>query len=296
MLKRVTVALVIASIVLFLPQGTQAFTLSIGSWQASGSQMWRIAFPGSGASDMSNDDAGVSELYYPQSGNYVTANYEQPLSAKRKLSIEAGILGALTPATGTDSDWDYSRKPDLWYYGTFITSGSSTFFNIDLKQAVGPGTEFFYGYGYSHSKYIMTDGYYSIMDYSQTASSLPDLNSTYSLTYQGPHAGFAATKQLTSKLAMVGSIAYAPLTLVQGRGWWNLRELDFEHTGSGQMLDGKIGLRYNVAERRDNSLTLGYRYQQYSLFTGSENTSPDITWSKAVKTQEGWFLDGNFKF
>ncbi|SMC82596.1 hypothetical protein [Sporomusa malonica] len=298
MLKPIVIALMVATLTLSQTLGAVASTLSISNWQASGSQMWRITFPGdtSGLADSQQANSGASELYYPHSGNYATINYEYELSPNRKLTIEAGILGTLTPATGSDSDWDYSKSQDLWYYGVFQTNGSSTFINIDVKQATSPNTEFFYGYGYSNSQYSMTNGYYSIMNYVETTTSLPNLNSTYSMVYHGPHVGFSGTKQLAPKLALVGSISYSPLALAQGQGWWNLRNLDFEHLGSGQMLDGKIGLRYLVAGRHDNALTLGYRYQQHRLYTGSEDTSSAITWTDATKIQQGWYMGGDFKF
>ncbi|HWR41549.1 hypothetical protein [Sporomusa sp.] len=298
MLKPISVALMVATLMLSQPLGAAASALSISNWQASGSQMWRITFPGyaTGLPDSQKANSGTSELHYPQSGNYATINYEEQLSPKHKLSVEAGVLGTITPATGSDSDWDYSKSQDLWYYGVFQTKGSSTFINIDVRLPSSPNTEFFYGYGYSNSHYLMTDGYYSIMDYAGTTTSLPNLNSAYSIVYQGLHAGFTGTKQLAPKLALVGSIRYSPLMLVQGHGWWNLRNLDFEHLGSGQMLDGKIGLRYSVAGHRDNALTLGYRYQQYSLYTGSENTSSSITWTNATKVQQGWYMGGDFTF
>lgn len=284
---------------LILSQPAAAATLSLNNWQASGSQIWRITFPGyGGLSTIDGKTAsGTSELYYPQSGNYATINYEKPLSPTHKINLEVGILGTFTSGTGTDSDWDYSQSEKLWHYGVFETGGNSTIINLDFKHTIGNNTDFFYGYGYSNSHYVMTQGHYSILDYDDNANiSLPNLNSTYSLVYHGPHMGLATTKQLAPKLTLVGSLSYSPLTLVQGRGWWNLRDLNFRHLGTGQMIDGKIGLRYNVTNHRDNSLTLGYRYQQYNLFTGSENTSEQITWAKATKVQQGWYMGGDFSF
>lgn len=112
--------------------------------------------------------------------------------------------------------------------------------------------------------------------------------------YHGPHVGLASSRQLTPNLALVGSFTYSPLSLVQGHGWWNLRNLDFQHLGTGRMLDGNVGLQYQVVGRRDQVLTAGYRYQHYALYTGSENTSDQITWTKADKVQQGWYMGGEF--
>lgn len=298
MQKFIGVALLVSLLTVGAPFGAAAATLSVNNWQASGSQMWRITFPSStgGLSTFTKTDTGASELYYPQSGTYAIVSYEEPLSPVHKVSVELGALQTMTPGTGSDSDWDYSRSQDLLHYGVFSTDGNSTLLNVDIKHAINSESEFFYGYGYSNSKYTMTQGYYSVMNGKDVNTSLPDLNSTYSLAYHGPHAGVAGSKQLAPKLALVGSLSYSPLTIVQGHGWWNLRSLDFQHLGTGQMLDGKIGLRYSVAGRRDNALTVGYRYQHYSLFTGTENTSDQITWSKAVKVQQGWYMGGDFSF
>lgn len=289
-------SLLMATLMLFQP--ASAATLKISNWQASGSQMWRINFPGysSQMSDIEKATLGASELYYPQSGTYATINYETNLSPTHKLSLEVGTQGTLTPGTGTDSDWDYSRSKELWHYGVFQTDGNSTFINLDVKHPIAKDTELFYGYGYSNSQYVMSQGYYSTINYAAVSVPLSNLHSTYSLVYHGPHVGLVGTKQLAPKLALVGSLSYSPLSVVRGHGKWNLRDLDFEHFGTGQMLDGKIGLRYNVDGRRDNSLSLGYRYQHYGLYTGSENTSSQITWTKATKIQLGWYMGGDFRF
>lgn len=297
MLKSLGIFVVALTLILVQPLETVASSLSVSNWQTSGSQQWRITFPGSGNGlSVPNANSGTSELYYPHSGNYATVNYEQSLSPVHKVQLEIGILGSLHQGAGSDSDWDYSRSPDVWYYGVFQTGGSSTLLNLDFKHSINSDTELFYGYGYSNSLYTMKQGYYSVMDYNPVSTSLPNLDSTYSIVYHGPHIGITETKQLSPGLALVGSITYAPLTAVEGHGWWNLRDLDFRHTGTGQMLDGRIGLKYLIAGRQDNSLTVGYRYQKNSLYTGSENTSSDITWTKATQEQYGWYMGGDFKF
>ena len=216
------VILMLATLQLLQSVAAAAPNLSISNWQARGSQMWRITFPGyaSGLPNSAATAGGASELYYPQSGQYTTLNYEKELSPTQTLSLEAGLLGNIMPATGNDSDWDYSQAPGLWYFGTFKTRGSSTFLNVDIKRRLKNATEFFYGYGYANSRYNMTQGYYSMMDYTPVATSLPALNSTYSLVYHGPHVGLAASRQLSPRLVLVGSISYAPLSLAQGHGWW----------------------------------------------------------------------------
>lgn len=292
-------SLFIAALMFFQPTAaTAATTLSLSNWQATGSQIWRINFPGynSAMTDSEKANLGTSELYYPQQGTYATINYDAPLSPKHKVSLEVGVQGALTPSTGTDSDWDYSRSENLWHYGVFQTNGSSTLVNLDFKHSIVKDTEFFYGYGYSNSNFLMSQGYYSIIDYTPVNTSLPNLHSSYSLAYHGPHIGLTSTKQLTPNLALTGTLSYSPLSVAQGHGIWNLRDLDFRHLGTGQMLDSKIALRLNIAGRRDNSLTVGYRYQHYSLYTGAENTSDQITWTKATKIQQGWYMGGDFRF
>jgi len=296
--KRISLVftLLLATVMLIRP--ASASTLALSNWHANGSQMWRINFPGYNNAMPANQktDLGVSELTYPQSGTYASVTYDIPLSSSHKISLDAGTLGAFSSATGTDSDWDYSRSKELWHYGTFQTDGTSTFINLDFKHMLANNTEFFYGYGYSNSQYVMTQGYYSVLDYAAVDLPLPTLHSTYSIAYHGPHVGLTGTKQLAPKLALVGSFSYSPLVLVQGHGIWNLRNLDFRHFGTGQMLDGKIALHYAIAGRRDNALILGYRYQYYSLYTGSENTSNQITWTKATKLQHGWYMGGEFSF
>lgn len=85
----------------------------------------------------------------------------------------------------------------------------------------------------------MTDGVYYTENYA--AQNPPDvlsgLNSTYSATYQGPHVGIAGSSPVSSEVRVVGSLAYSPLAFYQDHGRWNLRDLDFVHTGTAQMVE-----------------------------------------------------------
>ncbi len=293
--KKLARSISIAAILLSQLSTTLAADITLGAWHADGSQLWRTSFPlnqTGGINPGSNN--GASQLYYPQSGNYLTAVYENQISPIKKFQIEAGLMGNIHHANGSDSDWDYSQSQNLWYYGEFNTGGHSSYVNIDWKEKTGANTEFFYGYTYRNNYFRMTDGLYSIEAYGATADSLPALDSTYRMVYQGPHVGITAHSPLTAKLSLVGSLSYSPLILAQGNGWWNLRDLSFAHSGSAQMLDTSIGLRYAVVPNKA-TITLGYRYQWFSLFRGWESISPDISWEKATNIQRGFYIAGTTK-
>lgn len=196
--------------------------LSLGAWQTEGSQTWRITFPPNGA----------SELYYPHSTRYFTAAYENKPSRQGFLRLEGGISGGITAATGSDSDWNYAASPDLWYYGEFQTTGSGGFLSIDfIKQRAGG--EYFLGYSYNQNTYRMTNGTYYVENYNRQnpPRSLPDLDSSYRIAYHGPHIGVRGQTRLTPAVSLTGSVAYSPFAVVEGQGWWNLRELEFTHNG-----------------------------------------------------------------
>ncbi len=262
--------------------------LTLGQWPADGWQMWRITFPANGA----------SELRYPQSGTYLTASYENELTRRNKLRIEGGLTNGLRGTTGSDSDWDYTRRADLWYYGEFKTTGASAFANVDFVKKGADGREFFIGYGYRQNAFRMTEGVYYIEDY--TAQNPPEtlsgLGSTYTATYQGPHVGVRDKVALSPRVSVVGSLAYSPVALVQGHGWWNLRSLNFDHTGVGQMVDAYVGLRYALNDRKTAAVTAGYRYQYMSLYNGTENTNGDISWDKATNVQKGFYVTSEIRF
>lgn len=120
------------------------------------------------------------------------------------------------------------------------------------------------------------------------------MDSYYTSIYQGPHVGLDIKYPVASKLTATGSLAYTPLAVAQGHGWWNLRSLDFTHTGPAQMLDANICLTYSLS--KEKSFTLGYRYQYYSIFSGRENLSSQISWEKATNTQHGIFMKATGKF
>lgn len=250
--------------------------------------MWRITFPPDGA----------SELIYPHSGRYFVGAYENDLSHRATLRIEGGIMGNLGAATGSDSDWDYTKSPGLWYYGEFKTTGTSNFLKVDWKKPTSENSEFFFGYSYRHNGYHMTDGRYFIENYVQDnpPNILSSLNSTYDITYQGPHVGVTAKSKVSSALTVVGSLSYSPFAAVQGHGWWNLRDLDFIHTGPGQIWDGDIGLRFAPGNLNNAAITVGYRYQYMSLLRGTENTSSAVVWDKATSIQQGYYVSGQIRF
>lgn len=279
---------IILSFLFFSPGMAAAAGLTVGLWPASGSQMWRISFPAD----------GVSELHYPHTSTYLTASYENDLPHKAKLRIEGGLASTIKAATGSDSDWDHARSSSLWYYGEFKTTGASGFVNIDWVKPAGKNTEYFLGYGYRRNNYRMTDGLYYIDNYvmSNPPNALNGLDSTYSAVYQGPHIGIAGRSALSPRVSVVGSLAYTPLALVQGHGWWNLRSLDFVHTGAGRMVDAQIGLRYTPAGVKNGSVTAGYRYQHMSLYQGTENTGSEISWDKATNVQKGFYFASEFRF
>jgi hypothetical protein len=272
-----------------------AADLTIGSWQVTGSQMWRTTFPTTALSS-GTDEGGASELRYPQSGRYLTVNYEQAMSKNRTLRIEAGVMGSIQSGTGSDSDWNYSLYGnDLWYYGEFASTGRSMFATIDWVQKVDKNNERFWGYSYRDNSFIMTDGVYYRWENQDIAPlHLSDLHSTYKMIYQGPHMGWRYTAALSRKWLATGMLSYAPIAYVRGHGWWNLRDLPFSHNGPGQMLDVSLGIKYNLTAQ--TAITAGYRYQYHGLFHGWEDTDKDIRWEKATNIQKGFYLGGEMRF
>jgi hypothetical protein len=273
----------------FLPVPVFAYGLSVGEWNVSGSQTWRTTFPLNGS--VVN---GASELYYPITGKYVTATLEYPLANHKTLTVEGGVMGSMSTAPGSDSDWDYSTGSNLWYYGTFDSNGTGHKIAVSIKNPLNRNADFFYGYSYNYNHYRMTNGLYIIENYTATDDVLSNLDSHYTMIYDGPYAGLALHHTLSPKVTAFASAAYTPLAFAQGHGWWNLRSLDFEHIGSAQMLQGTAGLLFAPAPAY--SFTLGYRYQYDTLITGWENTSPDITWESAVNTQKGFYFSGKVNF
>ncbi len=280
-----------ALIVLFVLGGTgiaAASNVSLGVWPADGSQLWRISFPA----------AGASELYYPHASAYLTASYENTLRRGGRLRVEGGLANGVKAAAGSDSDWDYSQGSGLEYYGRFKTGGESAFVNVDWYQPGSKDHEYFFGYGYRQNAFRMTDGVYYIENYAtqNPADTLAGLDSTYTATYQGPHVGVKGKSDLSERVSVVGSLAYSPLAYYQGHGWWNLRGLDFDHTGTGQMVDASIGLRYALGGGKDGAVTAGYRYQYMSLYHGTESTNADISVDKATSVQKGFYFTTEFRF
>lgn len=288
-MKQSIAGLIGLTIIFFISSSpVQAAEFSLGTWHATGYEAWRTSFT---LYDDSGAGSGSSELLYPQSGHYLIGSYENQLSSKKSLRIDGGILTHLKDAGGTDSDWDYSSGEKLWWYGEFKTSGRSGFLNIDLVKPLSKNAEFFYGYGYRINKFRMTDGIYHIEDYAPVQDTLSNLDSYYTTIYQGPHIGVSAAAPLAAKIAAFGSLTYTPLAVAQGHGWWNLRSLDFTHIGPAQMFDSSIGLTY--AFTKDKSLTLGYRYQYYGIFSGRENLSSQVSWDKATNIQRGLFIEAS---
>ncbi len=288
-LAKILHSLTLALLIIFCQAGPAAAgAVSLGMWPADGKQVWRISFPVDGA----------SELFYPHSGTYITAKYENALSRRSLLRVEGGLASGVKAASGSDSDWDYTRSQNLCYYGEFKTSGASVFANVDWVKPGGKNREYFIGYGYRQNAFRMTDGVYYIENYvpQNPPNTLAALDSTYTATYQGPHIGVKERSDLSERVSVVGSLTYSPLALFQGHGWWNLRGLSFDHIGAGQMVDAFVGLRYALNGSKDNSVTAGYRYQYMSLYKGTESTSADISVDKATSVQKGFYFATEIRF
>ena len=275
-------------------QSVLAGDFAIGSWPVQGYTKWRIEFPMANRSTAFSDH-GASELYYPQEGSYVTMGYKTQPNKKGFFSADGGYLNRLRPGIGFDADWDYTQSDREWYYGEFRSGGSSGYLDFRWHKPVSGDSEVFLGYSYRHSNFQMNDGQYSVYDYQSVNTSLPDLNSTYSLTYQGPHIGAATNKKISPTLSIIGTITYSPLAAVRGHGYWNLRDLDFVHSGLGHMVDTQLGLRYSMP-KNSGSLTLSYQYRYMDIYKGGENTSHDITWVTAATVQEGVLVSGEYRF
>lgn len=275
--------LVTALLLFSLPFPVSAASAQFGLWQASGFQEWRTSFPLS-----SGSAPGASELYYPQSGTYLTGSYETALKHRHFWRIDGGLLVRKTSGTGSDSDWDFNQGNSLWWYGEFKSAANSAFLNIDYVSRKSPAWETFWGYGYRSNRFTMTDGIYYIENYAAPSpypDNLAGLNSTYQMVYHGPHAGLRYQMPVLPHLAMISSLTYSPLAFIRGEGWWNLRQMRFVHNGIGQMLDASVGLAYNFSAQA--GVSLGYRYQYSSLYHGWENTSDAISWNKATNIQRG---------
>lgn len=256
--------------------------------------MWRTSFPTATADPAGQ--RGASELYYPQNGTYVIGTYENSLPKKQSLRIETGIMNSINPAIGSDTDWENQASAAKWYYGEFTSRGSSMFINADWVHKKTAHLERYYGYSYRYNSFNMTDGtYYLVNNVPQSPPlQVGGLDSTYKMIYQGPHIGWKYTAPSRGKLTPVATLSYTPLAYVHGRGWWNLRSLDFTHIGPGQMLDTSLALRYSPTS--STAFILGYRYQYNSLFRGWENTSGDISWDKATAIQQGFYFSAQTQF
>lgn len=286
----VFIFLVFCSFVTNIPPANAA-SVSLGSWHVTGSQMWRTSFP------LDPNSNGASELYYPHSGNYITGSFETETGKNKSFRMDGGFMGNIRSGTGSDSDWNYQVGGNqLWYYGEFKTTGSAAYINLNWITHQNKNTSVFYGYSYNRNHYKMTDGIYYINNYQieSPPQQLFGLNSSYTMTYQGPHIGISTEKKVTPKISTVGSIKYSPIALAQGHGNWNLRNLEFNHTGSAQMLDTMAGVRFALSS--SSSFTVGYRYQWCSLFKGQEDLNSDIRWDKATNIQKGIYFSGTTSF
>lgn len=288
--KRTPFLLTFLLLSLTLQTPTLAADVSLGTWHTTGSQLWRTVYP-----LHTTVLDGASELYYPHSSTYLTASYENPISPNHSLFIESGVVTNTTPNTGSDSDWDTSKSNALSYYGQFKTKDKGHFISVDFKHRTSNHTSIFYGYTYNMNHYSMADGLYSISNYVPVNQPLPNLNSYYNMIYQGPHIGIRHEVPVTHTLTAIGSFSYAPLMLAQGHGWWNLRNLSFDHTGTAQMIDTTIGLRYALPSK-NTTINLGYRYQSRTLRNDVESFSSAISWSKATNVTQGYFFTGEKNF
>jgi hypothetical protein len=165
---------------------------------------------------------------------------------------------------------------------------------IDILKEISKNSAFCWGYSYSINHYRMTQGHYSTDDFHTVNSKYPNLASTYTMIYQGPYVGVTGQLPLTGTFSLVGATFYSPLALVEGQGWWNLRDMNFSHLGTGQILDTFFGAK--LMHSKDKALTIGYRYKYAGLYHGGESISSTISWDKATFIQRGPFISSQIRF
>jgi hypothetical protein len=272
--------------------------VSFAVWSSSGEQEFVTSFladPGAGA----NSPRVVSRLRYPLQGTIGELAMEVPLQNNQILTFRYGSSN-LRPGQGDDTDWNYADKPDVWYYGTFNTTGTTRYYHLDWRRG-NRDHETFIGYRAQHSFLRMQEGHYRIDDYEAVDYDLPGLNSIYDITYQGLWIGGRGRHPISDHLSIEGSIAYSPLMFVQGFGDWNLRDMAFTEEGMGQGADGAIGITYHANSQID--ATVGYRYQWLQQRGGQDVTNFAGTpnqyyadWDKAVAIQRGFYGKVNVRF
>lgn len=269
-------------------------TASVGAWTGIGEQKFVTSFPKVG-----NDGARVvSRLRYPLNSQMNEFTMEVPVG--KQYFMRMGYANnTIKPGRGDDIDWDYSQNQNMWYYGTFSTSGGSQYYNIELvNKQVGFSTVV--GYRAQTNFFLMQDGHYEIINYDAEANqSLIGLNSTYEITYEGIWIGLQGEKAINPKVTVEGSVFYSPYLQVKAAGDWNLRPMTFEEKGNGQGVEGNVALKYAPHQQYD--ISVGYRYRWLRQEHGIDKTYYNgstyfADWDEAVSIQRGIIARINYRF
>lgn len=226
----------------------------------------------------------ISRLDYPHRGEMLI--FKGEVGVLPRLSI-GGRYGSsfFKKRTAIDQDWDpdiseeavwleseskCKSEVEFWdlniYYCLLdlsqeeieqerLFSKEDTIFDYLLIDRLS--LDIFAGYQRNKGRYPMTDGVWTVYNYTPTSSPISGLDSLYKIRYKGPRLGMRAEGskgKVTTRL----SVAYAWLE-TKAYGWWNLREYSFWQSGkNGFGVDIVTEITY--AFNPSFSVGLGFNY------------------------------------
>jgi hypothetical protein len=265
-------------------QASTRFKVDLQSWFLNGELSWR-KYWGVTVSPILLPIIGFSELKFPIQSTLPRLTLNWSPEGSRLGGAFWFATGGINRGSSSDSEWltydlihNTAISPLLIYQTQQPSFGAISAFGVDgtyLLRATDRSTlTALVGWqGWTYN-FRMVDpitptacdpAWWSCPPGWNTPTS-PGLDSTYDITYSGVHFGLRGDYRVSSNATLFGSISYSPIT-ARGTGYWNLRNLTFNHNGNGTATVVEVGIGWTPRDRW--AVNLGYTLAAFTS-TGRE--------------------------
>jgi hypothetical protein len=214
-------------------------------WFTSGEAGWQISFPYDPSSGAPSTGRIESELSFKHIDSPVTIiRGGGRLNPEWTIDVSIGS-GSITGGQGTDTDRDFPSTGGVIVFSESKEniSGDVRFWGIDLnyRKRYSDNTRSPWGLilGFSHyeDNLLITDGVQTISQPGWWWDPYPNpplgpfsgLHSTYDFSWNTLKVGGLYEGSLNEQVSFSGTFSAYPFVSYQGEGYWNLRDMTFEH-------------------------------------------------------------------
>jgi len=294
------------------------YTLGFQEWFSSANAKWQISFSYDNISSVGNGSGRMeSELNFKHIDSPITI-FRGGGSLNPEWAIDVSIgYGSITGGQGTDTDRDFPSTGGVTVFSESKEniSGDARFWGIDFnyRARYSDNTQsplgLILGFFHYEDNLLITDGVQTISlsgwwwnPYANPPlGPLSGLRSTYDFSWNTLKVGGLYEGTLNKHFSFSGTLSAYPLVSYMGEGYWNLRDMSFEHKAtSGFGYETTLGIKCLFTDTAE--FTAGYRYfylkaangTDVTFFSGVPAGTANLDWVEV--TRQGAYAGFLFRF